>query len=1293
MNNDVTIKNSKKENDPKLSNTTPQFTMQEVKDASMKYFNDDDLAATVFVSKYALRDNNILSTNDSDEPKQFVELTPDGMHDRLAYEFAKKDLNYPNPVSFDTFRNSLDKFQYIVPQGSPMYGVGNPFVNVSISNCLVVDYPKDSISGIMDSGKELANLMKRRAGVGISLDTLRPDRTPVSNSAGTSTGAWSFANYFSDVCRTIGQCLAGDTEVLTPNGLTPINNIKTGDEVWTARGFVPVMQVLKNYKPLVELETESGKKIRCSADHVFDSVDGERPIRDFKPGDSINTVIGEGWDGQDIFFKIPEDELNCAGQLNTNITLPTQLTKEFAYILGLMYGNGHTDHKNVITVEFSESHPSILSKYIELVKRVFNYEIHPEKKRGEYSIGCIDSTLLTNFLIQNNILEQKAGKLILPSWINIARPEMVLAFMSGYFDADGCVKESKKIFTIDSADISTISKFQKILMAFGIVANITTQDISDKNSNNTHQLNINGQRSQINFKNLLTESVKVQGADFVENNPKTRDFTSAAKDFGARAEKHSHAKQSATSSAVLCLEEDVNLKLNLRKIQDYVVSVTELGVEEETYDLVLPTEHLFFANGLYAHNSGRRGALMITLNVLHPDIPKFITMKHDITKVTGANISVMLTDDFMNAVENDEEWICRWPIDANLDEIYKNGGTWTEMPQNISQGSPITYKKWVPDKHTKSYSVTSYRAKDIWTLINESAVKSAEPGLIFIDNYCKNLPADYYPGFKSVCVNPCSEILLSKYDSCRLTSMNLYGFVKNPFTPEAYFDYNLFKEQVRIGMRIMDDIVDLEIDYLRNIVNSCDDASEISLWEMVLSAAINGRRTGLGAHALADTLAALNMRYDSDEALNEISEISKTLCVTAYDASVDLAIERGAFPIFNWETEKDCDFIKRLPEWLQEKIAKHGRRNISVLTIAPTGSVSIVSQTSSGLEPVFSNFYTRRRKINPSDSGSRVDFTDQNGDKWQEYPVFHQNVQRYLNITGRMEEWNKIESSLPVKDWAKALTEMLPESFVTAPEIDAKRRVEIQGCIQKWIDHGISSTINLPKGTTVEQGQELYMLAWKHGLKGVTIYVDGSRSGVLVNVGESKDSEKNIVEAKCPKRPKELECDIHHIKVDGMDWVAFVGLLNGMPYEVFGGAKEQVDIPRKIKKGKILKRKCEKVNAKGRTACYDLIIGEDDDEWRIKDVAVSFENGNYAAQTRMISLSLRHGVPAQFIAEQLSRDLESDFHSFSRVMARVLKQYVSDGTTSGEKCSDCGEKLRFENGCAVCSNCGNSKCG
>lgn len=967
------------------------YNEKEVFDASLEYFNGDELAASTFLNKYALKNKD----------GEYLEKTPEDMHRRLAKEFYRIESKYKSPKKEKDFKDSLDRFKYIVPGGSVMYGVGNPYVNVSLSNCIALSSPSDSISGIFDKSKDMANLFKARCGIGLPLDNLRPDGSRVNNSAGSSTGAWSFANYYSEVCRMIGQ-------------------------------------------------------------------------------------------------------------------------------------------------------------------------------------------------------------------------------------------------------------------------------------------------------------------------------------------------------------------------------------------------------------SGRRGALILTMNVKHPDIEKFVTMKKDLTKVTGANVSVMVTDEFMNAVKNDEKWDLQWPIDVPINEA----------------------------KYTKTIM-----AKDLWFLINESATQSGEPGLIFIDNYKKNLPADYYPEFKSVCVNPCcfsqenevfvitkngykeikditnqdkiwlngeyldttgyfdageaivyevkfdnpdstiyitnnhkllkvdikekteslyelkdlaigdrirfvarlndknfakidymireinliglqkvgcievpghhmftlkngmvsgnSEILLSEYDSCRLTSINLKSFVINPFSKDAYFDFEKFEQIVRLATRTLDNIIDLEIEYLTNMVNKFTDESEIQLWSKLIDAASKGRRTGLGTHGFADALACLGLKYDTKEAQEKANEIYSSLRNFAYDESCNLAIERGPFSCFDWEIEKECDFIKRLPEELQGKIKNNGRRNISLLTNAPTGSISIISQTSSGIEPVFMNFYTRRKKV--SNDSDKVDFIDDSGDKWSEYPVFHHNIIDYINLNPEiLEKWKEIQENKKSSEWSDEISKLIPDYFISAMNIDAYERVKIQGIIQSNICHGISSTINLPKGTNVEQVQKIYESAWEHQLKGVTVYVDGSRSGVLI----TQQDDSKIKPASAPKRPKELPCEIHHSTIDGEKWTIFVGLLDEKPYEIFGGLSKYVTIPKKYKMGKIIKTKNGKKNVNGRYAFYNLVIDDGDgDPLEVQNIAVTFDNASYAAQTRMISLALRHGVPVQYISEQLGRDESSEFFSFSKVMARVLKKYVEDGSESSDICDICNEKLRFEGGCQYCPSCGNSsKC-
>ena len=803
------------------------FTEDQVRKATLEYFNGDELATNVFMTKYCLKDKE----------GNFQEKSPSDMHRRLASEFARIETKFGGPRSLTEERifEYLDNFKYIVPQGSPMMGIGNNYVNVSLSNCVVVESPEDNVSSIINSGRDLANLFKRRCGVGLDISELRPDGAVVNNSAGTTTGAWSFADFYSYVCRMIGQ-------------------------------------------------------------------------------------------------------------------------------------------------------------------------------------------------------------------------------------------------------------------------------------------------------------------------------------------------------------------------------------------------------------NGRRGALMISMDVRHPDIEKFVKMKHDLTKVTGANVSVKITDDFMNAVENDETYVLHFPIGSES-----------------------------PD------SVREVRARDVWNQIVTSATETAEPGILMWDNICDNLPANEYKdeGFATICTNPCAEIPLSAYDSCRLISVNLKNFVENPFDSSASFDFNKFTETVSAAMRLSDDLVELELEKLESIIDAADTTDEVSLWKKLHSAAARGRRTGLGTHGLADALARMNLAYDSDEALIVISAIYETLRNTAYGESLNLATERGSFPVFDWSVERDNKFIQRLPSDIKVNMSSHGRRNISILTNAPTGSVSIMSQTSSGLEPVFRNSYIRRRKLSHDEVNVTADFVDELGDKWKEFEVFHHNAREYLDLNPGQE---------------------LPAFFVESDQIDWLKRVEIQEAIQNNIDHAISSTINLPAGTEPAVVERLYREGWKRGLKGITVYVDGSRSGVLVTNTETKEDE-GFPQRSAPKRPEDLDCDIHHTTIQGKPWTILIGKMDGKPYEVLGGESSLIEIPKKYKAGNLTK-KCFKTKENR----YDLTFGPDG---VIRDVVKVFDNPNNSAFTRMISLGLRHGAEVRFMVEQLQKEKDSDMFSFSRCVARILKNYIQDGSEVSDKtCPECGnEGMIYQDGCATCTSCGYAKCG
>ena len=660
---------------------------------------------------------------------------------------------------------------------------------------------------------------------------------------------------------------------------------------------------------------------------------------------------------------------------------------------------------------------------------------------------------------------------------------------------------------------------------------------------------------------------------------------------------------------------------------------------------------------------GRRGALMLTISVHHPQIRDFIKIKRDLTKVTGANISVRVTDEFMNAVKNDQSVQLRWPVDSSNPEI-----------------------------------VGSDSATEIWHEIIESAHASAEPGVLFWDTAKKMTPSDAYEseGFGSTSTNPCGEIILSPYDSCRLMLVNLTSFVKSPWSSNSVFDYGHFGRVVHQAQRLMDDMIDLEIEQIDKIIAKIKNDPEpldvkkieLDLWQKIKVAATQGRRTGLGITGLGDALAMLGIQYGSEDSVSVTEEIYKWLALNSYESSIQLAKERGAFPAWNIEKESDHPFIKKIIKELlphrKGEYLKFGRRNIANTTTAPAGSVSVLTQTTSGIEPVFMLHYTRRKKLTENDIDGRVDFVDDSGDKWQEYTVYHHCFKQWMDT---------IESDSAETMSNESLIEMSPYSGATANEIDWVAKVKMQAAAQKWVCHAISNTTNLPADIDVETVKDVYMTGWELGCKGVTVYRDGSRSGVLTSDDKKDSGERSGIEFLdniAPKRPESLTCEIHQATIKGEKWTILVGLLNNRPYEVIGGLSEYVEIPRKHRFGTITRRPRKSVLSK-----YDLVIGEGDDQFMIKDVVSVFDNPNHAGYTRTISLALRHGAPVQYVVEQLQKDKEANLFSFSKVIARCLKTYIKDGAVGGDKdCPECDahNSLVYQEGCITCSSCGFSKC-
>lgn len=665
---------------------------------------------------------------------------------------------------------------------------------------------------------------------------------------------------------------------------------------------------------------------------------------------------------------------------------------------------------------------------------------------------------------------------------------------------------------------------------------------------------------------------------------------------------------------------------------------------------------------------GRRGALMLSISINHPDAEDFIDAKLEAGKVTGANVSVRIDDNFMKAVKAGSEYVQKYPV-------------FSENP-----------------KFSKTIE-----ANGVWKKIVHNAWKSAEPGILFWDTIANESVPDCYAdlGYKTVSTNPCGEIPLCPYDSCRLLAINLFSYVEAPFTDKASFNFDLFKQHVAYAQRIMDDIIDLELEKIDVILQKIDEdpeqdevkAVERNLWLNIRKKAYEGRRTGIGITAEGDMLAALGLRYGSEEGNAFSVELHKTIALEAYRGSVNLAKERGAFTIFDSDREKDNPFILRLKEadsQLYYEMLEYGRRNIALLTIAPTGTTSLMTQTTSGIEPVFLPVYKRRRKVNPNDKEVRVDFVDEVGDSWEEYVVFHHKFKQWMEVNGI--DTSKNFSQEEIDD----LIKQSPYYGATSNDVDWLSKVSMQGAIQKWVDHSISVTINLPNDVSEELVGDLYVKAWEVGCKGVTVYRDGSRSGVLISNEEKKEeSAENQLTNFPNKRPQTLEADVVRFQNNKEKWIAFIGLVDDKPYEIFTGLADDEDgilIPRWVNRGLIIKNRNEDGSSR-----YDFQYKNTRGyKTTIEGLSHKFnpEFWNYA---KLISSTLRHGMPIDKIVDLInSLQLDSaSINSWKNGVGRALKRYIEDGTKAkGQTCTNCeSENLIYQEGCLTCKDCGSSKCG
>lgn len=1154
-------------------------TYAQAMEQSLEYFQGNKIAAKVFVDKYALKD----------QEGSILEPSPREMHRRLAKEFARIEAKYPNPLTEEEIFGYLDQFKYIIPQGSPMAGIGNPFQVMSISNCFVIQSPYDSYGGILKADQEQAQIMKRRGGVGMDISTIRPRGLPTSNAAQTTDGIGVFMERFSNTCREVAQGGRRGALMLTISVHHP-----------EIRTFIHIKEDLKKV-------TGANISIRLS-DEFMNAVKTKDKVQLRFPVDSKEPSISEMVDANELWTEIIEAAHKSAepGLLFWNTVMkycPANCYPEF------------------ITISTNPCQPGWATVLTPEGIRTFN----------DISVGSI-------------------------IWSGKRWTKVVNKVCTGVKPVYGYKTRAGTFYGTENHRV--VSGGEKIEVA-----------LADSIDTSQGQLNSEDARKPLDPHDIMDGLVWGDGEFHKASN---KVFLHIGQDDQCYFD--SEIKN-------LVLEHRPGVKQTA-----YAVRTTN-EVLKKTYERELHPDWLYsadqqkirgFLRGLFTANGtvvGNRVQLKSSCLKLVEQVQLMLSM---------LGISSYYTTNKAHEVEFENgTYECKESYDLSIGT--KQGRQLFQ--QLIGFIHPEKQKKLQASLDLKPSSKSpkvSYEIVDTQYLGEEKV-------------YDITVEADehtYWTG--GLLVSNCGEITLSAYDSCRLLLVNALSFVRNPFTSKVTMDWNKFEKVVKVAQRLMDDVVDLELECIEKILAKIeadpepDDvkAIEVNLWKKIHQACVRGRRTGLGLTGVGDLIAAMGMRYGSPESIEFVEELYKELATSSYASSITMAKERGPFPAYSYALESDHPFIRQVTatsQSLEEQYKTYGRRNIANLTTPPAGSTSIVAKSilgfgvTSGIENVLFVRAIRRKKINPNDKEARVDFVDDLGDKWTEFPVYHNGFEAWKQITGKTD--GDIQES--------------PYWNSTADDVDWVAKVDMQGVAQKWIDHSISNTTNLPEDTDVETVKKVYMRGWERGCKGVTIYRKNSRTGVILDEKSKKTSELALTENHAPKRPHELECDVYHSTIQGEKWTIFVGKLGNRPYELMGGLAKFVNLPKRVRNGKTVKHNGD-INPARYDFHYDHEKGPED-ETVIRDIGNVFENPVHSAFTRSISLNLRHGVPVQYVCEQLLKGAEkdSDLYSFSRVMSRVLKNYIQDGTkTTQKKCPECkSSNLSYQQGCVTCLDCGSSKCG
>lgn len=1275
---------------------------------ALEYFNGDSLAAGVFLDKYAL------TTPDGD----ILEATPNDMHKRLAKEFARIEAKYPNPMSEKEIFELLKDFKYIVPQGSPMSGIGNPYQYMSISNCFVIDSPADSYGGILKADQEEAQIMKRRGGVGFDISTIRPKGIKTKNAAKTTDGIGVFMERFSNTCREVAQ------------------GGRRGALMLSISVHHPEIETFINIKKDLKKVTGANISIRLT-DEFMNAVKNKKDVELRFPVDSTNPTISKMVPAEDIWNQIISSAHAAAepGLLfwdTVDRRTPTHCYKQFKSTSTNPCFSGDTliataDGRNAVPIK----------QLAEEGKDVPVYSVDPKTGNVSIKIGRnpritgLDKKLVRITLDDGSCFDvTPEHKCILRDGTYILAKNLKAGMSLPRFSKEKFKPAEKSQFYFR---INTETRnIRKYVTEHRMISNFTNPDkwiqTYDNQKKNgwikgglvVHHKDYNGLNNNPDNLEIMTfkehqkyhsehDTSGIKNANAYANISSEDILTHAlflTKSLGRRFSNKDwleYAKQNKlpkvftnwrktsfyqnpTELAKFCA---VELKLEHIDTDPRLVSslknMLQQGYKAEIFkDEVFVEKTCETCKSIFAIQHTRREISFCSHEccLKHINSDKEIAEKRKYARnLQAASCAKINKEKQVEIFSTLKFSLKRQPKMKEWEIACKKANIPSRVGKTLKHG----FKSWGEVKeagNVYNHKVVSVEElNDLHTVYNITVDDNHTVALITSNNQ---------QNYSGVFVAQCGEIVLSPYDSCRLLLVNVLSFVTDPFTKNAKFDSDKYAEICQKAQRMMDDIVDLELECIDRIIQKIEEdpeaedvkRTEKELWIKIRKACEEGRRTGTGVTAIGDAVAAMGFRYGSQESIDFVEKVYRELAQNAYVSTIKMAEERGAFPAYEYKLEKEHEFLKQVigsVEGLEEKWKQFGRRNIALTTTAPAGTVSVMTQTTSGIEPAFEVVYKRRRKIMNADLGIVPDFIDDLGDKWQEYEVYHHQYKKCMEISGK----TGVENS--------------PYWKSRANDVDWVAKVKLQAAAQKWICHSISNTTNIPNETTVEMVKNIYMTGWETGCKGVTIYRDGSRSGVLVTDSSSKKEEKpGFVDIHAPKRPKELECEVIHTTVNKEKWTFFVGKMENRPYEIMGGLSKYITIPKRVKSGKIVKHNGEQNPVARYDFHYDYDKGAED-EVIIKDINTIFENTINGAFTRTISLALRHGTPVRYVVEQLLKGSEKDddMFSFSRAMSRVLKNYIQEGLkVSNKKCPNCSSaNLAYQEGCLTCLDCGHSKCG